>query len=163
MVHRYMRRVDCVEDVVTKDNNNVRVKIIFILLKRVNTSVKDSTRRKTRELLSKIAAENTFSDFINMILKDELQNTIRKEVSKIYPVGNLEIRKSELMEEKTDKIAELTGKTAKAKPEAKAKKKEEKTAKSKKKTDAKPKESKPEDKKEANKKAVPEKKEEKND
>ncbi len=135
MVHRYMRRVDCVEDVVTKDNNKVRIKVIFILLKRVNTSIKDSARRKTRELLNKIAAENTFNDFINMILKDELQNTIRKEVSKIYPVGNIEIRKSELMEEKTDKIAELIQK----KPETKAKKEFKKEATKPKKDSTKPK------------------------
>jgi len=114
MVHRYMRRVDCVHDIVTMDKKKVRIKIVFILLKRVNTSIKDSARNATKKILEKIAKEKTFEEFVKMIITEELQNTIKKEISKIYPVGNLEIRKSELLEEKKELI-----------PEAKAEKKAE--------------------------------------
>ena len=111
MVHRYMRRVDCIQDVVTRDNKVVRIKIVFILLKRVNTSIKNSARNGTEKLLGRIAKEKTFDDFVKMMITEELQNAIKKEISKIYPVGNIEVRKSELLGEaeklETEKKEEL--------------------------------------------------------
>jgi len=100
MIQRRIRRVDSIQDVKTKDGKTIRVKTVFILLKRINTSVKDATRRKSRELIDKIAGETDFNDFIKLIIKGELQQKIRKDVSKVYPIGDLEIRKTELKESK---------------------------------------------------------------
>src|SRR3989344_9130950 len=95
MVQRYIRRVDCIQDVTTKDHVKMRVKTLMILIKRVGTSRKDGSRKACKEAVARIASETDFEDFINMIIKGELQNKLRKECSKIYPIGNIEIRKTE--------------------------------------------------------------------
>ena len=100
MIQRHTRRVDAIQDVTTKDKVNVRVKTVFTLLRRVNTSLKIDARSLAREIIEKAAKENTFEDFINMIIKGELQQVIRKDCGKIYPVGNIEIRKTEILEQK---------------------------------------------------------------
>jgi small subunit ribosomal protein S3Ae len=145
MVHRYMRRVDCIHDVTTKDNQRVRVKTIFILVKRVNTSIKDSARNITKKILEETAKEKNFEDFVGVMISGELQNSIRKQISKIYPVGNIEIRKSELLEEKKDKLLE-------SKTDQPAKKKETKKAEPKKETSKEVKSDKKEPAKKANSK-----------
>ena len=96
MVQRRVRRVDCIQDVVTKDGKNLRVKTLFVLIKRVNTSTKDLTRKRVKEAMAKTASENNLDDFIRMIIKGDLQKAVRKGVSKLYPIGDLEVRKSEV-------------------------------------------------------------------
>lgn len=99
MVQRHSRRVDVVQDVVTKDGARIRAKTIFSLMRRVNTSVKADARALARELVDSAAKENSAGDFIGMIIRGELQQKIRRDCGKIYPVGNVEIRKTEILEE----------------------------------------------------------------
>ena len=100
IVQRHMRRVDCVQDVVTKDGKKVRVKTIFVLVRRVNTKLKKVTRRQTHELVEKAVQGYTLEELLNAIINDDLQKSIRKELVKIYPVSVVEIRKTELFPEK---------------------------------------------------------------
>ena len=90
--------MDCIQDVKTKDGKEMRIKTIFVLIKRINTSVKDATRRKARQLIDKMASETNFEGFVKMIIKGELQQKIKKDLSKVYPIGDIEIRKSEVLE-----------------------------------------------------------------
>ncbi len=113
MVQRRLRRVDCVQDVTTKDGQKLRVKTVFVLAKRVGTSLKDATRKKCREVVEKAATENTLEDFVKLIIAGEVQNRVKQDCYKIYPIGGIEIRKSELFEEKK------TGGKAEEAPEAK--------------------------------------------
>ena len=96
MVQRQGRRVDAVQDVVTKDGVKLRVKTVFMLIKRVGMTKKDATRKLTRDLIEQAAAEMTFTDFIDSVIKGDLQHTLKKEASKIYPIGSIEIRKTEV-------------------------------------------------------------------
>jgi len=100
LVQRRGRRVDCVQDVRTKDGVNLRVKTIFMLIRRVGTSMKKDARKKTYEIVENAAKENTFEELMKLILGAGLQQKIRKECSKIYPTGSVEIRKTELLREK---------------------------------------------------------------
>lgn len=97
MVQRRMRRVDAIQDVVTNDNVKLRIKTVFVLTRRVGTSIKDDARRKACEVIEKVAKNHSLEDFIKMILNDELQKTVKEEVKKVYPVGTVEIRKSEVL------------------------------------------------------------------
>lgn len=96
MVQRRVRRVDSVQDIVTKDGVKVRIKTVFVLIRRVKTSTKTASRQMAKEIIDKISSETNFEDLIMMIIKGELQQKVRKECTKIYPVGNIEIRKTEL-------------------------------------------------------------------
>ncbi|MFH0832926.1 MAG: 30S ribosomal protein S3ae [Candidatus Aenigmatarchaeota archaeon] len=100
MVQRHVRRVDCIQDVNTKDGVKVRIKTIFVLASRVGTSLKDKSRKKAKEIVEKVVKEKTLDEFVKMIISGELQMMIKKDCSKIYPVGNVEIRKTEVLKEK---------------------------------------------------------------
>ncbi len=100
MVQRRVRRVDAIQDVTTKDGAKVRIKTVFVLIRRVGTSIKSATRKKAKEIIDASAKEKTLEELIQMMILGELQQTIRKECSKISPLGNIEIRKSEIVPEK---------------------------------------------------------------
>lgn len=97
MVQRHGRRVDAIQDVVTKDGTKIRVKTVFMLIKRVGASTKHATRKMTCDLVEEAAKKSTFEEFINSIIAGDLQHKIKKDCSKVYPIGNLEIRRTELV------------------------------------------------------------------
>ncbi len=100
MVQRYGRRVDCMQNVVTKDGVGIRVKTVFMLIKRVGTSLKNSCRTYAAEVIDSIAKETNFEEFIRMVIDGDLQQQVRREVTKVYPVGGIEVRKTEVLGDK---------------------------------------------------------------
>ena len=100
MVQRHGRRVDAIQDVTTKDGIHLRVKTVFMLIKRVGASTKDATRKLMRILIEEAATKSNFDDFMNAIISGDLQHKVRKECSKVYPIGGIEIRRTELVKEK---------------------------------------------------------------
>ena len=98
MVQRRTRRVDVIQIVETKDNRKVRIKTLFILVRRVNTSIKGTARKKMRELIEEYAKKHTFEEFMTMAAKGTMNSKLRKECGKIYPIGDLEIRKTEVLD-----------------------------------------------------------------
>ncbi len=97
MVQRRTRRVDCITDVTTSDGQKIRLKVIAILVRRVGTSTKDLARAKIKGTMEKFVSGITLEALVQSILNDEFQKIIREETKKIYPVGAVEVRKSELM------------------------------------------------------------------
>jgi len=97
MVQRYIRRVDCIQDVITKDGVKLRIKTLLILIKRVGTSKKDAVRVMCKEFVAEVAKETDCEDLMFMIIKGELQQMVRRACCKAYPVGNIEIRKTEVL------------------------------------------------------------------
>ena len=100
MVQRYGRRVDVIRDVTTKDGVRLRVKAVFMLIRRVGTSTKNAARAYAAELIDGIAKENKFEELVGMIIRNELQMELKRKCSKVYPVGSMEVRRTELLEEK---------------------------------------------------------------
>lgn len=100
LVQNYGRRVDVIQDLATKDGVRVRIKTIFVLLKRVGTSMKDATRKVAKAKIEELVPEMTFEELINSIISGELQNEVRRAASKAYPVASIEIRKTEVQHEK---------------------------------------------------------------
>lgn len=98
MVQRHGRRVDAIQDVVTKDGAKLRVKTVFMLIKRVGVSTKDATRKLAVELIDEAAKKSTFEEFMNAVIAGDLQHSMKKACSKVYPVGSIEIRRTELIE-----------------------------------------------------------------
>lgn len=96
MVQRHVRRVDVIQDVVTKDGVKLRVKTVFTLARRVNTALKKAARKVAREIVDAEAKKTAFEQLMQSVIKGDLQHKIRKECGKIYPVANVEIRKTEV-------------------------------------------------------------------
>lgn len=97
MVQRYVRRVDVIQDVTTKDGVKLRVKTVFTLARRVNTALKVASRSVARDFIDKAAKSSNFEDFMQSVIKGDVQHRLRKECSKIYPVANVEIRRTEVL------------------------------------------------------------------
>ncbi len=100
MVQRRSRRVDLIHYVTTKDGKKLRVKIIFILIRRVNTSTKSASRAEMKKYIEDYAGKKNFEDFVIEAIKGVVQEKAKKACSKVYPIGDIEIRKVELIEEK---------------------------------------------------------------
>jgi len=100
MVQRHGRRVDVIQDVTTKDGVQLRVKTVFMLIRRVGTSMKNAARSFTKEYVDNISKEKTFEELMDMIIRGDLQVQLRKQCSKVYPVGIVEIRKTEIKAQK---------------------------------------------------------------
>ena len=126
-IRRYRGKIDDVVDVVTTDGYLVRLKPLIITQKRVQTSVKQVMRSKTRELLLGYAAKNTYSKIQESILGGELEEDIRKAVKPVYPIKSVAIRKSQLLQsgvvtEKGPTLDEIHAEEKRVAAELKAKK-----------------------------------------
>ena len=126
-IRRYRGKIDDVVDVVTTDGYLVRLKPLIITLKRVQTSVKQVMRSKTRDLLLGYAAKNTYAKLQESILGGELEEDIRKTVKPVYPIKSVSIRKSQLLQsgvvtEKGPTLDEIHAEEARIAAEVKAKK-----------------------------------------
>ncbi len=95
MVQRHGRRVDVIQDVKTKDGEKIRVKTVFMLLRRVGKSTKDAARKTAKDIIDDFAKKQTSEEFINSIIAGDIQHKVKKESNKIYPIGSVEIRKTE--------------------------------------------------------------------
>jgi small subunit ribosomal protein S3Ae len=97
MVVRRVRRVDTVQDLITKDGKKIRVKGIAIIPRRVKSSIQKKVRAKIVELIKAEVENSTLEEFVKKIFSEEIKNKILKEVGKIYPLRNFEIRKTEIL------------------------------------------------------------------
>ena len=98
-IRRYRGKIDDVLDVVTEDGYLVRIKPLIITQKRVQTSVKQSIRSKTRDVLRGFVAKTTYDNLQVAMLDGSLENEIQNQIKSIYPCRSVVIRKSQLLQE----------------------------------------------------------------
>ncbi len=98
-IRRYRGKVDDVVDVVTTDGYLVRMKPLIITQQRVQTSVKQDMRTRSREIVVAFAAKNTYAAVQTALLDGSLEGEIEKGVKSIYPVRSVAVRKSQLLQE----------------------------------------------------------------
>ena len=98
-IRRYRGKIDDVTDVVTEDGYLVRIKPLIVTQKRVQTSVKQSIRAKTRDVLRGFVAKTTYNGLQVAILDGSLEGEIQNQIKSIYPCRSVVIRKSQLLQE----------------------------------------------------------------
>jgi len=98
-VRRYRGKVDDVVDVVTTDGYLIRMKPLIITQQRVQTSVKQDMRLRTRDIILSFAAKSTYAEVQMALLDGKLEEAIEKGVKSIYPVRSVIVRKSQLLQE----------------------------------------------------------------
>ncbi|HEC76278.1 MAG TPA: 30S ribosomal protein S3ae [Thermoplasmatales archaeon] len=111
MARRYKSKIDGVFDVKTKDGVRIRVKPSAYTGKVIKTSQKRAIRAFMKEVIEKLASENTLDEFVKYMLDGEIGKQTYKLSKTIYPVKRVEVHKSELLESpkveiKTEKEAE---------------------------------------------------------
>ena len=97
LVRRNSDRIDLVEDYETDDGKDVRVKMIAITLKKVNSSIEKKLRKKIAEVVEEKIEGKNFDEFMDSVFSNEVQKEIYNEVKQIYPLRTVEFRKTELI------------------------------------------------------------------
>lgn len=97
MVLRRVRRIDTVQDLMTKDGKKIRVKGLAITSRKINSIVQKTVRKKIKEVIKTEVEGSKFDDFIRKIISDSIKKKVLREGRKIYPIRNFEIRKTEVM------------------------------------------------------------------
>jgi small subunit ribosomal protein S3Ae len=97
MVVRRVRRIDTIQDILTKDKIKLRIKGICILSRRAKSSVQASVSKKIKEILKQEVESRNLEDFVKSLISDEIKEKILIEARKIYPIKNFEIRKVEVL------------------------------------------------------------------
>ena len=126
-IRRYRGKIDDVLDVVTEDGYLVRIKPLIITQKRVQTSVKQSIRTKTRDVLHGYVAKTTYDSLQVAMLDGSLESEIQNQIKSIYPCRSVVIRKSQLLQagvsmDQGPTLDEIHAEEARKEAEIKAKK-----------------------------------------
>ena len=126
-IRRYRGKIDDVLDVVTEDGFLVRIKPLIITQKRIQTSVKQSIRAKTRDVVRGFAAKSTYDALQVAMLDGSLESEIQNQIKSIYPCRSVVIRKSQLLQEGVEMdqgptLDEIHAEEARKEAEIKAKK-----------------------------------------
>ncbi len=95
-VRRYRGKLDDVVDVITIDGYHIRVKPLIISQRRLNSSRKSAIREIARDIIMQLGGTTTWVDLQKSMLDGTLERSIKDAATKIHPIRNVMIRKSEL-------------------------------------------------------------------
>ena len=98
MARKHKSKIDGIFDVKTKDGLRIRVKPSAYTGKRMQSSQKRAIRAIMKDVITTLASNNTFDDFVKFMLDGEIGKQTYKLAKPIYPVKRVEIHKSELLE-----------------------------------------------------------------
>ncbi|MFQ6106655.1 MAG: 30S ribosomal protein S3ae [Thermoplasmata archaeon] len=116
LTRRKRSRTDGTFDVMTKDDNLVRIKPMAIAERRIQSSKQSAIRKKMGEVVKAEAAEKTLSELVRAMIKGEMSRKIAVACRAIQPLQRVEIRKSELM--RISKLPEIPEKVPEEEPPA---------------------------------------------
>ena len=97
-VRRDRGKIDDTVDVVTEDGFYIRIKPLMISRHRIKGSQKQQMRTLARDIILKAGATSTWIDFQKATLDGTLEAQIREAASKIQPIRDVMIRRSQLMQ-----------------------------------------------------------------
>ena len=97
-VRRDRGKIDDTIDLVTKDGYYIRVKPMMISRNRIKASQKQEMRTQARDLIIKLGATTTWVDMQKATLDGTLETQIREAASKIQPVRDVMIRRTQLIQ-----------------------------------------------------------------
>lgn len=98
MIRKRSDRMDMVHDTETKDGRTVRVKVVGATVNNTSSQTLNAARNKIKRVIDDEASESDYSEFMESIFRDELQEEFRDSANEIYPFRELEVRKTELLE-----------------------------------------------------------------
>ncbi|MFO7792010.1 MAG: 30S ribosomal protein S3ae [Candidatus Saliniplasma sp.] len=96
LTRRRRSKIDSVFDMRTKEGYQVRIKILSVTDKRINSSIKQSLRKKMEEILTEVVPKSTLPELVSKMIFSNLAKKVKKETKEIYPLKRVEIRKSEV-------------------------------------------------------------------
>mgnify|MGYP001588992531 CR=1 FL=1 len=140
LVRRNIEKIDMSFSCKTSDNKNLQIKPLLITRSATIGSVTAKMRRISQDSLVKYISSISYDNLISDLVTHKIQNDLRKDLNKIYPLRVCEIRSMEIID--LEKKEEVKRKAIVKKEQKKAKTSEgSKGAKKKEKEPAKVKES----------------------
>lgn len=97
LTRRRRSKIEPAFEVNTKEGYRLRVKVLSVTNKRINSSIKRSLRDKQREIITEVAAKSTLSQFVQKMLFGSLVSRIKRECKAVYPLRTVEICKSKII------------------------------------------------------------------
>ena len=96
IVQRFTQRLD-INKVVQLKDSRLRVKAIAICNRHVTENIAKAVRSMIEEMITEAAANCTLDEFIKSFTEGEIQNSIKAEVNRIYPLRAFEFNKTEVL------------------------------------------------------------------
>ncbi len=96
-IRRKTTRVEGIVDVVTKDGQKLRVRVIAIGRGRAQTSQEDAIRKAMVEVIKNKVPKLTFEEFISQVLNGTIAKEMYEPAHKIYPLKNIDVRKIKVL------------------------------------------------------------------
>lgn len=96
-IRRNRSKIEAIQNVVTKDKARLRISSIVITPIRCGTSIQKIIRKAIFDLLKIKARELSFVDFCHNMVNGTISTELKTEVTKIYPVVLVDIRKSKVL------------------------------------------------------------------
>jgi len=95
-------RVDHTFNIKTKNKESLIIKPIITTRRNVSAAVKTSIRKLFEELITKEANRLSTDQIFNDVIFQKIQRNLKKELSKIYPIKGISIKKMDLVIPKND-------------------------------------------------------------
>jgi len=77
---------------ISKDNVNVRIKVLVLFKNRLKSSVASLMRKEIRDYVSEVVKNNEFEKVVNLGLNQGLQKDIKSKINKVYPALSCMVR-----------------------------------------------------------------------
>ncbi len=97
LTRRRQSKLEAVFTVRTKEGYRVRIKPLSITSKRISSSVKRSLRKKQEEVVREEAKDSRLGELAEKMIFGELPKKLANECKTIYPLKQVEIKKSEVL------------------------------------------------------------------
>lgn len=98
MIRRRSKRVDSRTKVTTSDGVDVVVKTVCATINSVGASKQTGIRKKIEKVLEEEASDMTLEEFVNSIFSGKVQSNLKENCDEVYPLRQIEIRKTEVEE-----------------------------------------------------------------
>jgi small subunit ribosomal protein S3Ae len=115
LTRRKKSRTDGTFDVMTKDDNLVRIKPMAIAERRIQSSKQSAIRKKMEDIVKSEASGKILSELVRAMIMGEMSKRIAVACRTIQPLQRVEIRKSELM--RISKLPDIPEKAPEEEPE----------------------------------------------
>ena len=97
LIRRKSTRLDGIFNVTSKDGFKLRVSVIALTTHRCQNSHQRQIREVMQEVVQRKAKELNFQDLVQQAVLGKIASEIHNNVKKIFPLRNVEVRKSRLL------------------------------------------------------------------
>lgn len=98
MIRKRSKRIDGRTKVETKDGKKIIVKFVCATIKSVGSSTQTGVRKKISDELQEKISGMSLEKFVNSFLSGGIQRDLKESADEVYPLREIEIRKTEVVE-----------------------------------------------------------------